>query len=73
LLVEGNSASFDDLGTAAVTAANLGANAISDSYGAPEFSTQSTYDHYYNLPGHAVNVSTGTPATVCNGLRHRRK
>jgi subtilase family serine protease len=59
LLVEGNSASFDDLGTAAVTAANLGANAISNSYGATEFSTQSTYDHYYNLPGHAVTVSTG--------------
>ena len=59
LLVEANSASLDDLGTGATTAANLGANAISNSYGTAEFSTQNTYDHYYNLPGHAVTVSTG--------------
>jgi len=60
LLVEANSASLGDLGTAVRTAATLGANAISNSYGASE--TQFFFapdDSAYNEPGHAVTVSSG--------------
>jgi hypothetical protein len=60
LLVEANSASFADLGTAENTAASLGANAISNSYGGGESSAETTsYDAYYNHPGHAITVSSG--------------
>ncbi len=60
LLVESNSASFVDLGTAVNTAASLGANAISNSYGGGESSAETTtYDAYYNHPGHAITVSSG--------------
>lgn len=60
LLVEANSASFADLGTAENTAASLGANAISNSYGGSESSSESSYDSsYYNHPGHAITVSSG--------------
>jgi subtilase family serine protease len=60
LLVESNSASFVDLGTAVNEAAALGANAISNSYGGGESSAETTtYDAYYNHPGHAITVSSG--------------
>ena len=60
LLVEANSASFVDLGTSENTAASLGANAISNSYGGGESSAETTtYDAYYNHPGHAITVSSG--------------
>ncbi len=60
LLVEANTASFADLGTAENTAASLGANAISNSYGGGESSAETTtYDAYYNHPGHAITVSSG--------------
>lgn len=60
LLVEANSPSFDDLGTAVNTAARMGAVAISNSYGGGEFSGQTGYDtQYYNHPGVAVTVSSG--------------
>jgi hypothetical protein len=60
LLVEANSASFADLGTAVNTAASLGGNAISNSYGGGESSAETTtYDAYYNHPGHAITVSSG--------------
>jgi subtilase family serine protease len=60
LLVESNTASFADLGTAENTAASLGANAISNSYGGGESSAETTtYDAYYNHPGHAITVSSG--------------
>lgn len=60
LLVESNSASYVDLGTAVNTAASLGANAISNSYGGSESSAETTtYDAYYNHPGHAITVSSG--------------
>jgi len=60
LLVEANSASFSDLATAVRTAAALGANAISNSYGASE--SQIFFapdDSAYNQPGRAVTVSSG--------------
>jgi len=60
LLVEASSATYFDLGTAVNTAARLGANAISNSYGGGEFSSETSYESaYYNHPGIAVTVSSG--------------
>jgi len=60
LLVEATSTSFNDLGAAVNEAAALGANAISNSYGGNEFSSEETYGNaYYNHPGIAVTVSSG--------------
>jgi subtilase family serine protease len=55
LLVEADSASFADLGAAVDTAADLGAVAISNSYGGGDSSASSDYDH----PGIAITASTG--------------
>jgi subtilase family serine protease len=57
LLVEANSASFADLGTAVNQAATMGAVAISNSYGGSDFSQSQIpgYDH----PGIAITASTG--------------
>jgi subtilase family serine protease len=58
-LVEANSTSFSDLGTAANTAAGLpGVVAVSNSYGGSEFSGETT-DTDYDHPGVAVTVSAG--------------
>lgn len=62
LLVEANSTTLDDLGAAVNTAANLGAKAISNSYYTTEWSTESSYDHYYNHPGIAITVAAGDAA-----------
>jgi len=60
LLVEANSSSLTDLGTAVNTAAGLGANAISNSYGGSESSSDTTYDtSYYKHPGVAITASSG--------------
>jgi subtilase family serine protease len=61
LYVEALTNSFANLSTAVDTAASLGANVISNSYGGTEFSseTTSTYDGHYNHPGIAVTVSSG--------------
>ena len=62
LLVEANSSSIADLGTAVNTAASTtGVVAISNSYGTSgEFSSEATYEaSYYNHPGIAVTVSAG--------------
>jgi subtilase family serine protease len=58
LLVEANSASTADLDTAVDTAAALGANAISNSYGGAENSS-SANDQHYNHPGVAITASSG--------------
>lgn len=58
LLVEATSASLADLGTA-VDYAAAHANAVSNSYGAAEFSGETNYDSYYNHPGVAITVSAG--------------
>jgi len=55
LLVEAKTSSFANLGTAVNTAAQLGASAISNSYGGSDTSATSAYDH----PGVAVTASTG--------------
>ncbi len=59
LLVEANSASSADLATAVNTAARLGANAISNSYGSSETSSVTTYAADYDHPGIAITVSSG--------------
>ncbi len=60
LLVEANSTSVDDLGTAVNTAVRLGAVAVSNSYGGPEVAGQGALDaEYYNHPGVAITASSG--------------
>ena len=59
LLVEAKSNSLSNLMTAVNTAASLGANVISNSYGAGEFSSEASYESAYNHPGVAVTVSSG--------------
>jgi subtilase family serine protease len=60
LLVEANSASFNDLGTAVNTAVRLGANVVSNSYGSRENLSDATrMAHYYNHPGVIITASSG--------------
>ncbi|MEA2720394.1 MAG: hypothetical protein QOJ39_2258 [Candidatus Eremiobacteraeota bacterium] len=59
VLVEANSALLDDLGAAVDAAARLGARAISNSYYAIEWSSQSVEDAHYNHPGVAITASSG--------------
>jgi subtilase family serine protease len=60
ILVETNSAYLSDLGAGVNEAAALGANAISNSYGGNEFSSETSYENsYYNHPGIAVTASSG--------------
>ena len=60
LLVEANSSSTADLGTAVNTAAALGAAAITNSYGGDEDSSSPTYDRlYYNHPGVLITACSG--------------
>jgi hypothetical protein len=57
LLVEANSANFNDLGPAENYAA-AHANVVTNSYGAAETSAEG-YDQYYNHPNIAITVSSG--------------
>jgi subtilase family serine protease len=60
ILVEANSAQIADLGASVNTAAALGANAISNSYGGNESANDpSTEQSFYNHPGIMVTVSSG--------------
>jgi subtilase family serine protease len=58
LLVEAETSSLANLGTAVNTAAKLGANEISNSYGGSEFSSE-VGSTAYNHPGIAVTVASG--------------
>lgn len=58
LLVEAATPSFANLGAAVNTAAALGAQAISNSYGGSDAS-DANYGKYYNHPGSAITVSSG--------------
>ena len=60
LLVEANNSSMENLGKAVDTAVDAGADAVSNSYGGKEFSSESvdTAD-YYNHPGVAIVVAAG--------------
>ena len=59
LLVEGDSASFDDLGASENTAVALGANEVSNSYGGTEANGLDTYAADYTHPGVAIVASSG--------------
>lgn len=61
-LVEADSNSLDDLGSAVDTAAHSGATAISNSYYAAEWNGESAEDVHYNHPGIAITVSAGDAA-----------
>lgn len=58
LLVEANSASFADL-MAAVDYAATHADYVSNSYGAQEFSSETSYDGHFDRPGVGITVSSG--------------
>jgi subtilase family serine protease len=60
-LVEARSSSVADLLAGVDTAAAMGAGAISNSYGAGEFSAErtATYDGHLNHPGVAITASSG--------------
>ena len=67
LVVEANSASFADLAAAEDTAARLGAQVISNSYGAREFGGTQAYAAAYDHPGHVIVASSGdTGFTAAN-------
>lgn len=59
LLVEGNTSLVSDLATSEVTAAKLGAAAISNSYGLSEFGGMQTFYSDYHPAGVAVVASSG--------------
>jgi subtilase family serine protease len=59
LLVEANSNSFNDLAASVDTAAALGANAISNSYGGSESLGSVSFDSHYNHAGVAITASSG--------------
>src|SRR5258708_34198633 len=60
LLVEADSNSLADLGTAVNRAVAMGAMAVSNSYGAGEYSSETTDSQtYFNHPGAAVTASSG--------------
>ncbi|HLI65808.1 MAG TPA: S53 family peptidase [Caulobacteraceae bacterium] len=58
ILVEANSATYNDLAAAENRAAALGAHVISNSYGGGENGSQS-FEAAYNHPGVAITASTG--------------
>jgi subtilase family serine protease len=59
MLVEANSTSFANLAAAVDTAARLGANAISNSYGGSEYSSEVTDEAHFLHPGLAITASSG--------------
>jgi subtilase family serine protease len=61
-LVEANSATASDLGTAMDEAVALGAKFVSNSYGGAESSAETSDDAYYNHPGVVVTASAGDAA-----------
>ena len=59
ILVEANSNSTSPLSKAEDTAVHLGAKFVSNSWGSPEFSTETSYDSAFEHPGVAVTVAAG--------------
>ncbi|HEX3477587.1 MAG TPA: FG-GAP-like repeat-containing protein [Kofleriaceae bacterium] len=64
LLVEANSNSFGDLLAAERTAVNLGATAVTNSWGAGEFASETTDSASWNFPGVGVFFSSGDAGGV---------
>jgi hypothetical protein len=59
ILVEANSASIEDLGTAVNEAVKLGATEVSNSYGSFEYEGESASDSDYTHPGVPITVASG--------------
>jgi subtilase family serine protease len=60
LVVSATTNGMDDLGTAVATAARLGADVISNSYGTGvEFAGQADYERYFNQSGVAIVAAVG--------------
>lgn len=59
LLVEADSNLLSDLSGAVATAGDLGATQISNSYGAPEYSSQTFSEPAFDQPGVDITVSSG--------------
>jgi subtilase family serine protease len=59
VLLEASSPSFADLAAAENTAAQLGVQVISNSYGGPETGFDQPYASAYHHPGHAIVASSG--------------
>jgi len=59
VLVEADSATFTNLMAAEDQAVLQGAKVVSNSYGANEFSGETSYDSHFNVPGVAFTVSSG--------------
>ncbi|MEY9863644.1 hypothetical protein ABH935_009297 [Catenulispora sp. GAS73] len=59
LLVEGDTADFNDLGLSVNTAVSLGAKEVSNSYGATEQNGDQVIAPYYSHPGVAIVASSG--------------
>jgi subtilase family serine protease len=59
LLVEADSSSYTDMLGAFDRAVAMGADVISNSYGSSEFSSETSYDSHFNLPGKAITFSSG--------------
>ena len=59
LLVEANSATYNDLMSAEDRAVAMGASVVSNSYGGSEFSSETSYDSHFNHPGVAFVASAG--------------
>ncbi len=59
LLVEGNSASIDDLGRSVDEAVALGATVVSNSYYAVEWPGETSEEVHYMHPGVAITVASG--------------
>jgi subtilase family serine protease len=59
VLVEASSSSILDLGISENTAAALGVDAISNSYGLAEFNGMQQFEQYYRHPGTTILASTG--------------
>ena len=59
ILVEANSNLTSPLSKAEDTAVHLGAKFVSNSWGSPEFSTETSFDSAFEHPGVAVTVAAG--------------
>ncbi len=59
LLVEASSNSYYDLMAAVDRAVAMGAKYVSNSYGSREFSSETSFDYHFNVPGVAITFSSG--------------
>jgi hypothetical protein len=67
LLVEANDSGYVNLAAAEDMAVSMGAVAVSNSYGGPEWSGETSFDSHFNHPGVAITVATGDCGYNCTG------